>query len=110
MRVENEFTGGQVILRVDGELDLQTAEEFRHAAEEAMDRHRCYRLVLNLRRVSFIDSSGLGAILGRYRRVAQRQGRMAIVAPPPHVQAVLEMAGIRKIIPIYSSEQKALAG
>lgn len=110
MRVENEFIGNQLILRVDGELDLQTAEEFRRAAEEAMDRYRCYRLILNLKRVSFIDSSGLGAILGRYRRIAQRQGRMTIVVPPPHVQMVLEMAGIRKIIPFYSSEQKALAG
>lgn len=110
MLVEEEFANGYVILRLNGELDLNTADLFRWQAEEALERHRSERLILNLKRVSFIDSTGLGAILGRYRRVVQHAGRMVIVAPPPHVQAVLEMAGIRKIIPILSSEQKALAG
>lgn len=110
MQVDEELVDGWLILRLSGELDLNTADVFRRRAEEALDRHRCERLILNLKRVSFLDSSGLGAILGRYRRLAQRQGRMAIVAPAPHVQAVLDMAGIRKIIPVYPSEQKALAG
>lgn len=110
MHLEEELAGGFLIFRVKGELDLNTAEEFRRRAEDAMYQHRCYSLVLNLRKLDFLDSAGLGAILGRYRQVSQRQGRMVIVAPPTHIQTVLEMSGIRKIIPIFASEQKALAG
>ncbi len=110
MLVQEVFSAGHVILRLEGELDLGTAETFRRAAEEALERHGSYRLVLNLAGVSFIDSSGLGAILGRYRRIAQRQGRMALVAPPENVRAMLELSGVFKVIPIYDSEQKALAG
>lgn len=109
MHLEQELISGSLIFRIQGELDLQTAESFRRAVDDAIDRNRCYQVVFNMRKVSFIDSSGLGAILGRYRRVSQRHGRIAIVSPPPHVLTVLELSGIRKIIPVYGSEQKALA-
>lgn len=110
MRVEETFAAGHVILRLGGELDMHTAEAFRRAAEDALERHGTYRLVVNLAGVSFIDSSGLGALLGRYRRIAQRQGKLALVAPPENVRAMLELSGVFKVIPVYDSEQKALAG
>ncbi len=66
MLVEEEFTRGHVILRLNGELDLDSADEFRRRAEDALERHGSRRLIVNMRKVSFIDSSGLGAILGRY--------------------------------------------
>ncbi len=109
MQLDHEIVAGNLVFRVQGELDLNTAERFRLYVDDAMDRHRCYQAVLNLRKVTFVDSSGLGAIIGRYRRIAQRQGTISIVSPPPHVLSVLELSGIKKIIPVYSSEQKALA-
>lgn len=110
MHVEEDFQDGWLILRVSGELDLQTAASFRAAVDEALARHRCRQVVVNLKKVTFMDSSGLGALLSRFRTLAQRQGRMVLVGPQPQVQAVLEMAGVRRLIPIFPSEQKALAG
>lgn len=109
MDLEEEYLGGHVILRLAGELDLQAADGFRQRAEAAMERHDCNRLIVNMKKVSFIDSSGLGAILGRYRRIALRQGRMIIVGPPSHVRAVLEVSGVTRIIPVVATESRALA-
>src|SRR5690606_39468283 len=65
-------------------------------------------LVVVMRDVTFIDSSGLGALLGRYKRLQALGGRVRIVAPPRHVRAVLELSGVPKLIPILRSERQAL--
>jgi stage II sporulation protein AA (anti-sigma F factor antagonist) len=58
--------------------------------------------------VTFIDSSGLGVILGRYKRITQLGGTMTTVSLEPQVQRIFELAGLLKILTIYESEQKAL--
>jgi stage II sporulation protein AA (anti-sigma F factor antagonist) len=62
-----------------------------------------------MRRVDFIDSSGLSAILGRYRRVLDLQGRMALSGATSRVASLLELAGVTGIIPLYASLADALA-
>lgn len=109
MTIDTELRDGHLIVRLAGEFDLRAADDFRRIAESALERHGCARMVLNLRKVSFIDSSGLGAILGRYRYIHQRRGVMFLVAPPPHVRAVLDLAGVAKLMPVYATEEKALA-
>ena len=108
MKIEQEVCDGSVILRLDGELDLASADPFRNAADRALAATGSRRLILNLEGVTFIDSSGLGAILGRYRRISQAGGKMGIIGAAPQVLTILELSGILKIIPLYDSEGQAL--
>ncbi len=110
MKIEQEARGRTLIIRLGGELDVKTAPEFRETTEAAIDRHAPNHLVLNLGEVSFVDSTGLGAILGRYRRLQQSAGRMSLVAPAPNVRRVMELSGIFKIMAAYRSEERALEG
>lgn len=107
MKIDSEIAQDTVIMRLSGELDVHTAEIFKASADEFLDKGYS-NVILNLEEVSFIDSSGLGAILGRYKRISSNDGRMVIVKPKPHVRQVLELSGLRKIIPIYYSEKTAL--
>lgn len=109
MRVETKRVGRALVVRCAGELDLAAAPEFRKVVDEKLSEWEGVRdLVLNLGQVSFVDSSGLGAILGRYKRVQQRQGLMVLVEVPPALRKLLEFSGIFKLLPTRASEDEAL--
>jgi stage II sporulation protein AA (anti-sigma F factor antagonist) len=97
-----------LIVRPEGEFDVHTAPVFRQDVESSLEATRARKLVVSLKSVSFIDSSGLGVLLGRHRRMVELGGRMAIVSVPARIRPVLELSGIFKVIPLYDSEKKAL--
>ena len=109
MRIGMETRGRVLVVRCQGELDVASADRLRGEIDRALADERLDRLCLNLEGVSFIDSSGLGAILGRYRRIQQRSGRMVIVGAASVVRSILELSGVLRIIPAYDSEPQALA-
>lgn len=96
------------IARVKGELDLVFAEKFRKEVDSVMEQNCSDNILLNLENVKFIDSSGLGVILGRYKKISLRGGKMIIVSAPPQVKKILELSGILKISESYDSETDAL--
>lgn len=109
MDIHWEHRPGLVVARVAGELDLDSAPRFREMVDEAILAAGADRLVLNLSRVTFIDSSGVGAILGRYRSMAAQGGRIALVAGPARVTRVLELAGVPQVMGCHRSESEAVA-
>lgn len=100
MELDIEVRGNDLVVRVAGELDLQAAGEFRRRIEAELDRAQIRTVYVDLARVTFIDSSGLGALLGRWRRIRQEGGRMVLVAPAPAVRPVLELAGIYRLMEV----------
>lgn len=102
--------GDAVVLHVRGELDEETAATFRDRLDALIERDRIRYLVLDLRQLTFMDSSGLGVLLGRLRRLQEVGGRMALVRPAAHVRAVLELSGVGRLLPIYASARQALGG
>lgn len=98
-----------LVVTVKGELDLLTAENFRNLVERDLNREQAQHLILDMEEVTFVDSSGLGVILGRYRRIREQGGKMALVKVKPHVKRVLELAGIMRIINVYEKTSQALA-
>lgn len=109
MTLETERLGTNLIVTVNGELDLETAPIFRDAVEKKLDQYESINhLILDLDKVSFIDSSGLGAILGRYKRLSRQGGRLSAIRVSRQVLRVLELAGLLKIITVYADRHQAL--
>lgn len=109
MKIDFEAGRNQLTVRLVGELDEHTATQFREAVEARLDEDEGRDLLLDLGAVSFIDSSGLGAILGRYKRISQTERRMAFVAASPQVRRILELSGLLKIIPLADDGGRASA-
>jgi stage II sporulation protein AA (anti-sigma F factor antagonist) len=108
MKVVTMIKQGILIVRVEGELDMHSADQFRSTVDKALDISGAKKMLLSLKGVSFIDSSGLGAILGRYKQVSIMGGSLLAANLQPQVEKILELAGLLKIIRVYNSETDAL--
>lgn len=109
MLIETERIGPNLIVQVDGELDLETSPLFREKVESKLNQYEMIKhLILDLKKVNFIDSSGLGAILGRFKRLSQQGGRLSAINVSPQVRRIFELSGLLKIMDIYSDRQQAL--
>ncbi|SDF25287.1 anti-sigma F factor antagonist [Sporolituus thermophilus] len=99
---------GFLIVRISGELDMHVADEFRRQVDNALDATGLKNILLSFENVTFIDSSGLGVILGRYKRISASGGKMLAACLQPQVAKIFELAGLLNIIRTYDSETEAL--
>ncbi len=97
-----------LLVRLVGEFDLAVADKFRDALEEALSKHDVRHMILNFTDVTYIDSSGLGVILGRYKKLTQKGGKVAIIKPQIQVRRILELSGLLNIISEYHDESEAV--
>lgn len=103
-----EIKGEVLCIRLGGELDHHSAERLKNKATTIIEQKNIKHIVLNLAELTFMDSSGLGVILGRYKQIKQQQGSMVVCAITPTVKRLFEMSGLFKIIQQESSEIMAL--
>lgn len=97
-----------LIVRLSGELDHHTAETLRTEWRDMLYNHPVKHVILNLEGISFMDSSGLGVILGRYKEVLQLGGEMVVCSITPSIHRLFEMAGLYKIVRQAENETYAL--
>ena len=108
MQIALEIKGRTLVVRLEGELDHHTAATLRTAIERELDRDVVGAVLLNLAALTFMDSSGLGVILGRYRRLSQDGGRLAACCLSPQVERIFQLSGLTRIIGVFENEQLAL--
>lgn len=98
--------GDTLLVRLKGEIDHHSAVSLRGGVDALIYEKRPARLLLELSAVGFMDSSGLGFIMGRYSLMKSLGGRTLILDPSPQTVRILELAGIRRIVPIeYSGDE-----
>lgn len=109
MQMTSRATPRALFVRIEGELDLHTAPEFKQRIEAELGAEPGRRvLVLVLSDVGFIDSSGLGALLAQYKALTERGGRLVLVDPRPAVRRVLQFSGLLRMLDVVETEEKAL--
>ncbi|KGX85980.1 anti-sigma F factor antagonist [Pontibacillus litoralis] len=97
-----------LLVRLAGELDHHEAEHLRNEWQSIMIKQNVQHVILNLEALSFMDSSGLGVILGRYKEVKQSGGEMVVCSISPAVKRLFEMSGLFKIVRLEENEAYAL--
>jgi len=98
-----------LIVELSGELDHHTAESVRLEIDEAIMKASVKHLIINAKKLEFMDSSGIGVILGRYKLMKHKQGKMLICNMNETIAKLLELSGIFKIIDTYGNESDALS-
>lgn len=108
LKIELEKKENVLCVRLDGELDHHTAAELREEVDDALEKNDLTHILLNLERLTFMDSSGLGVILGRYKLIQMIGGEMAVCGIHPQIKRLFEMSGLFKIVRLAKTEEDAL--
>ena len=105
--MEFERRRDTVTVRMTGELDHCSAQPIRRELDGLIADPGVKKLVLDLREMPFMDSSGIGVILGRYRTLSQRGGRVAVKNMNPQVKKVFLLSGMDQVIQITEGRESA---
>jgi anti-sigma B factor antagonist len=96
------------VIEIHGQIDLSNCHKLHDEISSAVEQGD-YRLIVDLKKISYIDSSCLGVLLGGLELVRKRGGGLAIVGNPL-VDRVLTLTGLTRLFPFHSSVNDALAG
>ena len=99
---------GVVLVRAAGDLDAYTAPGLSETLHEATGTG-ARLLVVDLSRVTFIDSAGLGALVGAHLRMLEAGGALRIVEPPALVGRAFALTGLDEVLDLREDEERALA-
>jgi anti-sigma B factor antagonist len=96
-----EDDGAQVV-EIHGDVELHCAAQVREELRRACEA-RGVRCIVDMSGVPFIDSTGVGVLVGALKRVREQDGTFAIANPQPRVRRVFEITGLLDALPIYDS-------
>ncbi len=102
--VRQNLQDGILTIAVSGEIDHHNARTIRSQIDESLYYYRSKNVQLDLSDVTFMDSSGLGLILGRFTLARELGGELKIVDPSENVSKILELAGTGRLIQIENSK------
>lgn len=93
-------SGDRLEILLLGEIDHHNAVNLRQEADELIKKHRPQTVVLNLEKIDFMDSSGLGFIMGRMSLAQKSGGELVIKSPSRSVQKICRLAGLERLVKI----------
>ena len=97
MSVTVESSGNLIIAYLIGELDHHTSAETREKIDNVISYKKPQHLILDFKNVTFMDSSGIGLVMGRYRNISKTGGELHITGTSPQIYKVMKLAGIERL-------------
>ena len=103
-RQENDRT----VIEVGGEIDVYTAPKLREQLIDLVSSGQ-YHLVVDMEGVEFLDSTGLGVLVGGLKRVRAHEGSLRLVCTQERILKIFRITGLTKVFPIHTSVEEAVA-
>ena len=99
MEVKYLNTSKTLIIKITEEIDEFEVKEIRRKADYEIERYSPRKVIFDFDRVTFMDSSGIGMIIGRYKQVTMLGGKMELTNLTESVRKIFELSGILRLIP-----------
>lgn len=97
-----------LIIRLNGELDHHNAIHIREKADKLIERNHIKHIIFDFTGAAFMDSAGIGVIMGRYKKVIFIGGKIAVASVNTTVDRIFRLSGLYKIIEKYDTVEAAL--
>ena len=108
LSLETRHEGGHTIIEVGGEIDVYTAPKLRDKITELVSDGN-YHIVIDMERVDFLDSTGLGVLVGGLKKVRAHDGSLELVCNQDRLLKIFRITGLAKVFTIHPSAEEALA-
>src|SRR3954471_16544762 len=99
--------GDRTVVEVGGEIDVYTAPRLREQLVDLVADGK-YHLIVDMERVDFLDSTGLGVLVGGLKRVRAHDGSLRLVCTQERILKIFRITGLTKVFPIHSSIEEAV--
>ena len=109
MEMQATSADRNLLLEFRGELDHHGARNALRELEMAVDAALPKVLVLDMSGITFMDSSGIGVLIGRYKLVQRLGGRIAVACPSDRIREIFRLSALDKLFPFFETEEAALA-
>lgn len=108
LQIDSKFEGPWAILGLRGEVDIYTSPKLKEAIVELLDSGKA-RLIIDMSEVDFIDSSGLGVLIGGLKRVREQDGEMTlVVSTSESIKRLLGITGMDRVFTVHQSLEDSL--
>ena len=108
MKLKSRKTGNNLLVTLSGDIDHHSAQEISEGIARDFRHSHCKNIIINFSDVSFMDSSGIGMLIGRYKETEIFGGRLAAVSISRELMKIFKVSGLYKIINCYDNENLAL--
>jgi len=108
LKLSNSNKDGIEIVDVEGEIDVYPAPRLRELLIELVNKKN-YQLVVNMEKVEFLDSTGLGVLVGGLKRVRAHDGSLDLVCTQERILKIFRITGLTKVFGIHESVDQAIA-
>ena len=100
MKTQIDYSNETLYVKLNGDIDHHSAKYIREEIDRELYKYQPSTMIMDLSDVDFMDSSGLGLILGRYTKINMFGGVLKVANPSERIEEMLIMAGTDKLIPI----------
>jgi len=97
-----------IIILISGEIDHHTSKMLRTQTENALTQLGGRHIIYGFEQVTFMDSSGIGMLIGRYKQLHALGGRIAIANATGKIKEIIQLSGLTKIIPMFDTIEDSL--
>ena len=108
MEIETKEQDGIVVLSINGEIDLYNAPELKEAVQKLSEQNK-NKIIVNLDRVSYVDSSGIGALISSFSNLKKQGGSLRICNVAGSVRKVFELTKLTSFFEIDNTEADSLS-
>ncbi|MEY9875710.1 anti-sigma B factor antagonist [Streptacidiphilus sp. MAP12-33] len=108
LSLSTRSVGDRTVVEVGGEIDVYTAPKLREQLVELVNEGH-YHLIVDMEGVDFLDSTGLGVLVGGLKRVRAHEGSLRLVCNQERILKIFRITGLTKVFPIHGSVDEAVA-
>jgi anti-sigma B factor antagonist len=108
LTLKTRVEGDRTVVSVGGEIDVYTAPKLREQLIDLVSGGS-YHLIIDMENVDFLDSTGLGVLVGGLKRVRSHDGSLHLVCTQDRILKIFRITGLTKVFPIHATVDEALA-
>ncbi|WP_250277815.1 anti-sigma F factor antagonist [[Clostridium] colinum] len=108
MKIECSKINRTLLVKLYGEIDHHYTEDIRDKIDREFNKQGCQNMILDFEDINFMDSSGIGMIIGRYKIVQEKNGKICAFGLKDNAKRIFDMSGLNKLINCFVTKEEAI--